>query len=67
MPRTPKVFVEPAIALLKELAAYALAGGRLEEGDVMQMRDSLPCLVGFVDTSREVGVDDAVVRIVFLS
>lgn len=67
MNNVPTMLADGAVRLMKELAGYVLAGGRLEEGDVMQMRDALPCLVGFVDTSREVSDDDAVVRVVFLS
>jgi hypothetical protein len=67
MNNVPTMLADGAVRLMKELAGYVMAGGRLEEGDVMQMRDSLPCLVGFVDTSRVDSEDDAVVRVVFLS
>lgn len=61
----PTMFLEPGIKLIKELAGYVLAGGTLEEGDVMQMRDSLPCLVGFHEVSVEGA--DPVVRVAFLA
>ena len=61
----PTMFVEPAIRLLKELGAYVLAGGRLEDGDVMQMRSSLPCLVGFADGAGE--EREPVVRVIMLA
>jgi hypothetical protein len=62
----PTIFLEQGIRLLKELAGYVLAGGRLEEGDVMQMRDSLPTLVGFTEVPGE-GDADPVVRVLLLS
>jgi hypothetical protein len=62
----PTTFAEPGVRLLKELAGYVLAGGRLEEGDIMQMRDSLPCLVGFREVPDR-GDGEAVVRVVLLS
>lgn len=61
----PTMFLEGAVRLLKELAGYALAGGRMEEGDVMQMRDSLPCLVGFTESRG--ADDDVVMRVILLS
>lgn len=61
----PTMFLEPGIRLMKELAGYVLAGGRLEDDDVMQMRDSLPCLVGFTQAEDEAG--EAVVRVILLA
>lgn len=43
----PTMFVEMGVRLLRELGTYVLAGGTLVDGDVMQMRADLPCLVGF--------------------
>jgi hypothetical protein len=60
------MFVEPGVRLMKELVGYVLAGGELEHDDVMQMRDSLPCLVGFRRVPGQTA-DDEVVRVVFLS
>lgn len=61
----PTMFLEAGIRLLKELAGYVLVGGSLDEGDVMQMRDALPCLVGFTHVQVESG--ETFVRVVLLS
>jgi hypothetical protein len=42
----PTAFIESGVRLLKELGTYVLAGGVLEEGDIMQLRADLPYLVG---------------------
>lgn len=60
----PTMLIEPCIRLLKELGTYVLAGGALEDGDVMQMRADLPCLIGVHDPDP--GGDDSI-RIVFLA
>lgn len=62
----PTMFLESGMRLIKELAGYVLAGGQLEHEDIMQMRDSLPCLVGFRRVAGETP-DDEVVRVLFLS
>ena len=62
----PTMFVEPGVRLMKELAGYVLAGGQLEHDDIMQMRDSLPCLLGFRRSAGQTP-DDEVVRVIFLS
>ncbi len=62
----PTMFVESGVRLMKELAGYVLAGGELEHDDIMQMRDSLPCLVGFRRIPGETA-DAEVVRVLFLS
>jgi hypothetical protein len=62
----PTMFLESGMRLMKELAGYVLAGGQLEQDDVMQMRDSLPCLVGFRRIAGETP-DDEIVRVLFLS
>jgi hypothetical protein len=62
----PTMFVEAGVRLMKELAGYVLAGGQLEHDDIMQMRDSLPCLVGFRRVPGKTA-DDEVVRVLFLS
>jgi hypothetical protein len=41
----PTAFIEGGVRLLKELGTYVLAGGRLEDGDIMQMRHDLPQIV----------------------
>ena len=62
----PTMFVEPGVRLMKELAGYVLAGGALEHDDIMQMRDSLPCLLGFRRIAGET-LDEEIVRVIFLS
>jgi hypothetical protein len=62
----PTMFLESGMRLMKELAGYVLAGGELEHDDVMQMRDSLPCLVGFRRIPGETA-DEEIVRVLFLS
>jgi hypothetical protein len=42
----PTAFIEGGVRLLKELGTYVLAGGVLEDGDIMQLRADLPYLVG---------------------
>jgi hypothetical protein len=42
----PTAFLEAGVRLLKELGTYVLAGGRLDDGDIVQIRHDLPCLVG---------------------
>jgi hypothetical protein len=45
----PTAFIESGVRLLKELGTYVLAGGVLENGDIMQMRADLPYLIGVVE------------------
>lgn len=42
----PTTFIESGVRLLKELGTYVLAGGILNDGDVLQIRHDLPCIVG---------------------
>ena len=63
----PTMLIEGGVRLLKELGTYVLAGGRLEDGDVMQMRADLPCLVGFHDPAPEDPASEEPVRVVFLA
>ena len=42
----PTTFIESGVRLLKELGTYVLAGGVLEDGDVMQIRHDLPAIIG---------------------
>ena len=63
----PTMLVEPGVRLLKELGTYVLAGGLLEDGDVMQMRADLPCLVGFHDPAAGDPDSQEPVRVVFLA
>jgi hypothetical protein len=58
----PTMFAEAGVRLLRELGTYVLAGGTLEDGEIMQMRADLPCLVGFHRPE-----DADVVRVVLLA
>lgn len=60
----PTAFIESGVRLLKELGTYVLAGGVLEDGDIMQMRADLPYLVGVVAAP---GSGGDVLRIVLLA
>lgn len=62
----PTMFLESAIRLMNELAAYVLNGGQLEHEDLMQMRDAYPCLLGFARIAGETP-EDELVRVIFLS
>ncbi len=42
----PTTFIESGVRLLKELGTYVLAGGTLSDGDILQIRHDLPCIVG---------------------
>ena len=42
----PTTFIESGVRLLKELGTYVLAGGSLQDGDILQIRHDLPCIVG---------------------
>ena len=61
----PTAFIEGGVRLLKELGTYVLAGGVLEDGDVMQMRHDLPLIVGVVASPG--GVGGAPLRVVLLA
>lgn len=60
----PTMLIEPGIRLLKELGTYVLAGGELADGDVMQMRADLPCLIGVHDPDP---TGDDPISVVFLA
>ncbi|HEX2502447.1 MAG TPA: hypothetical protein VHK00_00780 [Miltoncostaeaceae bacterium] len=61
----PTAFIEGGVRLLKELGTYVLAGGVLEDGDVMQMRHDLPQIVGVVASPG--GEGGAPLRVVLLA
>lgn len=63
----PTMLIEGGVRLLKELGTYVLAGGVLEDGDVMQMRADLPCLVGFHHPSPDDPDSPEPVRVIFLA
>ncbi|MEZ5081224.1 MAG: hypothetical protein R2878_11330 [Thermoleophilia bacterium] len=50
---------------MKELARLRAGRGAVRDGDVMQLRDSLPCLVGFAEASTPEG--ETVVWVMFLA
>ena len=52
--------------LLKELGTYVLAGGVLEEGDILQMRHDLPFLIGVAEVPGE-GPEGTALRVVLLA
>ncbi len=60
----PTAFIESGVRLLKELGTYVLAGGVLEDGDVMQLRHDLPQLVGVVAAPEGEG---GLLRVVLLA
>ena len=63
----PTAFIESGVRILKELGTYVLAGGVLEPGDVMQMRQDLPYLIG-IHAIEDAGEDDlAALRVVMLA
>jgi hypothetical protein len=61
----PTAFIEAGVRLLKELGTYVLAGGVLEDGDVVQMRHDLPQIVGVAAARGEEGA--APLRVVLLA
>jgi len=61
----PTAFIEAGVRLLKELGTYVLAGGVLEDGDIMQMRHDLPQIVGVVASPKSDGAE--VLRVVLLA
>ena len=63
----PTAFIESGVRLLKELGTYVLAGGVLEEGDVMQLRADLPYLIGIAAPPEGEGDGLPVLRVVMLA
>lgn len=63
----PTAFIESGVRMLKELGTYVLAGGVLEDGDVMQMRADLPYLVGVIAPPQGAEGELATLRIVLLA
>jgi hypothetical protein len=61
----PTALIEGGVRLLKELGTYVLAGGVLEDGDIMQMRHDLPWIVGVVAAPGAEGRDR--LRVVLLA
>jgi hypothetical protein len=58
----PTAFIEGGVRLLRELGTYVLAGGVLEDGDVMQLRHDLPQLIGVMRAA-----DEDALRVVLLA
>jgi hypothetical protein len=65
MVNLPTAFIEGGVRLLKELGTYVLAGGVLEDGDIMQMRADLPYLIGVLAAPGADGAD--LLRVVMLA
>ena len=65
----PTAFIESGVRLLKELGTYVLAGGVLEEGDVLQLRADLPYLVGITAAPppEDGGAELPALRVVMLA
>jgi hypothetical protein len=65
----PTAFIESGVRLLKELGTYVLAGGVLEEGDIMQLRADLPYLVGITaaPAPADGGDEPPALRVVMLA
>ena len=53
--------------LLKQLGSYVLAGGVIEDGEIMQMGEGLPRLVGFLEVPSEPPGHEPLLRVVPLS
>jgi hypothetical protein len=60
----PTALIEGGVRLLKELGTYVLTGGVLEDGDIMQLRQDLPYLVGI---HARAGAAEAPLRVVLLA
>lgn len=58
----PTAFVEGGVALMEKLAAYVLAGGRLDDGQLLQLDEGLPSLIGFAPADG-----GGYLRVVFIS
>jgi hypothetical protein len=67
MVNLPTAFIEAGVRLLRELGTYVLAGGVLEEGDILQMRHDLPFLIGVVEVPAGEGADATALRVVLLA
>lgn len=63
----PTAFVEAGVRLLKELGTYVLAGGVLEEGDILQLRHDLPVLIGVRELGGGEDGSPAIRRVVLLA
>jgi len=63
----PTAFIESGVRILKELGTYVLAGGVLEPGDIMQMRQDLPYLIGIHSLGDAAEDDLASLRVVMLA
>lgn len=61
----PTALLEAGVGLLHRLAGYVLGGGRLDDGELMQLDEALPSLVGFAERTELDG--EIRLRIVFLA
>lgn len=67
MLNVPTALVEGAVLLLKQLGSYVLAGGVIEDGEIMQMGEGLPRLLGFLEVPSEPPGHEPLLRVVPLS
>ena len=58
----PTALAGVLVSFLEKLAGYVLAGGRLDDGELMQMDEGLPSLIGFAPTG-----DDGALVVVFVA
>ena len=63
----PTAFAEAGVTLLRRLAAYVLAGGRLDDESFMQLDEGLPSLLAFRPVPPDSGPDSGALRVVFLA
>jgi hypothetical protein len=64
MLNVPTALAEAGVLLLKQLGSYVLAGGVLADGEIMQMGEGLPRLVGFLAAAPE---PEPLLRVVLLA
>jgi hypothetical protein len=63
----PTALAEAGVRLLKELGSYVLAGGVLVDGELMQMGEGLPRLVGFLEVPADAEGGESMLRVVLLA
>jgi len=63
----PTVLADAGVRLLKELGSYVLAGGSLGDGEIMQMGEGLPRLVGFLAAPSGPDGHEPPLRVVLLA
>lgn len=61
----PTALLEAGVGLMHRLAGYVLGGGRLDDGELMQLDEALPSLVGFAQQAEPDG--EIRLRVIFLA